>query len=42
MNAVLAIIADGGRATAVNDREALDIYYLLLYYCIDSAKTLQH
>jgi hypothetical protein len=30
MNAVLAIIADGGRAIVVIDREGLDINYFLL------------
>jgi len=39
MNAVLAIIADGGRAIVVIYREAVEINYVLLYY-IDSTKTL--
>jgi hypothetical protein len=30
MNAVLAIIADGGRAIVVIDREGLDINYFIL------------
>jgi hypothetical protein len=30
MNAVLAIIADGGRAIIVIDREGVDINYFLL------------
>ncbi len=30
MNAVLAIIADGGRAIVVIDREAVEINYFLL------------
>jgi hypothetical protein len=40
MNAVLAIIADGGRAIIVIDREGVEINYFLLYY-IDSTKTLR-
>ena len=40
MNAVLAIIADGGRAIVVIYREGVEINYFLLYF-IDSAKTLQ-
>ena len=39
MNAVLAIIADGGRAIVVIYREGVEINYFLLYF-IDSAKTL--
>jgi hypothetical protein len=39
-NAVLAIIADGGRAIVVIYREGLEINYVLLYF-IDSTKTLQ-
>ena len=40
MHAILAVIADGGRAIIVIDREAVQINYFLLYF-IDSAKTLQ-
>jgi hypothetical protein len=40
MNAVLAIIADGGRAIIVIDREGVEINYFLLYF-IDSTKTLR-
>jgi hypothetical protein len=40
MNAVLAIIADGGRAIVVIYREGVEINYILLYF-IDSSKTLQ-
>ena len=40
MNAVLAIIANGGRAIIVINRETVQIDYLLLYF-IDSAKTLR-
>jgi hypothetical protein len=40
LNAILAIIANGGRAIFVNDREGIEINYFLLYF-IDSAKTLQ-
>jgi hypothetical protein len=40
MDAILAIIADGGPTIIVIDREAVEINYFLLYY-IDSAKTLQ-
>jgi len=40
MNAVLAIIANGGQAIIVNNREAVQINYFLLWL-IDSAKTLQ-
>jgi len=32
MNAVLAIVADGGRAIVVIYREAVEIKYFLLYY----------
>ena len=39
INAVLAIIADGGRAIVVIYREGVEINYFLLYF-IDSAKTL--
>jgi hypothetical protein len=39
MNAVLAIIANGGQAIVVIDREAVEINYFLLYF-IDSTKTL--
>ena len=38
INAVLAIIADGGRAIVVIFREGVEINYFLLYF-IDSAKT---
>jgi hypothetical protein len=37
MNAILAIIANGGRAIIVIDREGLEINYFLLEY-IDSTK----
>jgi hypothetical protein len=40
MNAVLAIIANGGQAIVVINREAVEINYFLLYF-IDSTKTLQ-
>jgi len=40
MDAILAIIADGGGAIIVIDREAVGINYFLLYF-IDSAKTLR-
>ena len=40
MNAVLAIIADGGRAIVVIYTEVEEINYFLLYF-IDSDKTLQ-
>jgi hypothetical protein len=40
MHAILAVIADGGRAIIVIDRETVQIIYFLLYF-IDSAKTLQ-
>jgi len=40
MNAVLAIIADGGRAIIVIDREGVEINYFLLQF-VDSTKTLQ-
>ena len=40
MNAVLAIIADGGQAIVVIDREAVEINYFLLYF-INSNKTLR-
>ena len=40
MNAILAIIADGGRAIIVIDREGVEINYFLLYF-IDSTKTLR-
>jgi hypothetical protein len=40
INAVLAIIADGGRAIVVIFREGVEINYFLLYF-IDSAKTLR-
>ncbi len=40
MNAVLAIIAGGGRAIIVIYREGVIIKYFFLYF-IDSAKTLQ-
>jgi hypothetical protein len=39
MYAVLAIIADGGQAIVVIDREGVEINYFLLLF-IDSAKTL--
>jgi hypothetical protein len=39
MNAVLAIIADGGRAIVLINREQVETNYLLLF--IDSAKTLR-
>ena len=39
MNAVLAIIADGGRAIIVINREAVEINYFLVYF-IDSTKFL--
>ena len=39
MNAVLAMIANGGRTIIVIDREAIQINYFLLYF-IDSANTL--
>jgi hypothetical protein len=34
MNAVLAIIADGGWAIVVNYREAVEINYFLIYFII--------
>ena len=40
MNAVLAIIAGGGRAIVVIYREGVEIKYFLLYF-IDSDRTLQ-
>ena len=40
MNAVLAIIANGGRAIVVIYREGVEINYFLLYF-IYSAKTLR-
>ncbi len=40
MHAVLAIIANGRRATIVIDKEGEEINYFLLYF-IDSDKTLQ-
>ena len=40
INAVLAIIAGGGRAIVAIYREGVEINYFLLYF-IDSAKTLQ-
>ena len=40
MNAVLAIIAGGGRAIAVIERDAVEINNFLLLF-IDSAKTLR-
>ncbi len=40
MNAVLAIIVDGGRAIVVIYREGVEINYFFFYF-IDSAKTLQ-
>jgi hypothetical protein len=40
INAVLAIIAGGGRAIVVIYREGAEINYFLLYF-IDSAKTLR-
>ena len=40
MNAVLAIIADGGRAMIVIDREGVEINYFLLQF-VDSTKTLR-
>jgi len=39
VNAILAIIAGGGRAIVVIYREGVEINYFLLYF-IDSAKTL--
>jgi len=40
MNAVLAIIADGGRAMGVIYREGVEIIFFLLYF-IDSTKILR-
>jgi hypothetical protein len=40
MNAVLAIIANGGRAIVVIIREGVEINYFLLLF-IESAETLQ-
>jgi hypothetical protein len=40
MNAVLAIIADGGRVIGVINREGVEIICFLLYF-IDSTKILQ-
>jgi hypothetical protein len=40
MNAVLAIISDGGQVIVVIDREAVEINYFLLWF-INSNKTLQ-
>ncbi len=40
MNAVLAIIVDGGQAIVVIDSEGVDINYFLMLF-IDSAKTLR-
>ena len=40
INAVLAIIADGGRAIVVIYKEGVEINYFLFYF-IDSTKTLQ-
>jgi len=40
MIAILAVIADGGRAIVVIYREGVEINYFLLYF-FDSAKTLQ-
>jgi len=40
MSAVLAIIANSGRAIIIIGREAVEINYLLLYF-IDSAKSLR-
>ena len=40
MNAVLAFIADGGRAIIVIDREGVEINYFL-HYVIDSTKSLR-
>jgi hypothetical protein len=40
MNAILAFIANGGRAIVVIDRGAVEINYFLLYF-IDSTKTLK-
>jgi len=40
MDAILAIIVDGGRAITVIDREGLEINYFLLWF-IDSTKTLR-
>jgi hypothetical protein len=40
MDAVLAIIADGGRVSVVIYREGVEIYYFLFYF-IDSIKTLR-
>ena len=40
MNAVLAIIADGGRAMVAINREGVEINYFLLFF-IDSAETLR-
>jgi hypothetical protein len=39
MNAVLAIIANGGQAILVINREAVEINYFLLFF-IDSTETL--
>ena len=40
MNAVLAIIADGGQAIGVIYREGVEIIYFLLYF-IDSTEILR-
>jgi hypothetical protein len=40
MNAVLAIIANSGRAIIKIIREVVEIYYFLLWF-IDSTKTLR-
>jgi len=34
MNAILAIIADGGQVIVVNYREAVEINYFIIYYII--------
>ena len=39
-NAVLAIIADGGRAIIAIDREGVEIIFFLFYF-VDSTKTLR-
>jgi hypothetical protein len=40
MDAILAIIADGGRVIILIYRQGVEIIFFLLYF-IDSAKTLQ-
>jgi len=41
MNAVLAIIADGGRAIGVIYREGVGIFFFSFIYFIDSTKILR-